>query len=61
MMNKLNMLFIIFMLIGMSFVVLPFIQDKHGIQPVVLSASGWFDVCASTVGYALNGGNNYGK
>jgi len=55
-MNKLNMLFIIFMTIGMCFVVLPLIQDKHGIQSIVLASSGWFIVCASTVGYALNGG-----
>ncbi len=36
--------------------ILPFIQNRYGIQSVVLASAGWIAVCISSIGYSLNGG-----
>ncbi len=51
-MNKLNILLIIFMLIGLSFVSFA-VMTKH---PTEVAVSGFIIVCISSVFYALNKG-----
>ncbi len=53
-MKKLNILFIIYIIIGLFYVA--FAANGHGLRVVVLVSAGWITCCGAAAGYALNGG-----
>ena len=56
-MKKLNLLFLIYMLIGFIYFTLPLtVYSQGGYKDFILAVSGWLTVCLSSVGYGLNGG-----
>ncbi len=58
-MNKLNILFIFYMIIGILYVIIGIsyvLSYKHNSQPFILALAGYISAMLSTIGYALNGG-----
>lgn len=53
--NKLNMFYIIAIIIGFFFMILPYLQNRFTAQTLVLALAGAISVYISAIGYALNG------
>ena len=54
-MNKLNKLFIIYMIICLLYITIAVYSDR-GMKSFILAAAGYLSCCLATIGYGLNGG-----